>query len=160
MISERFVINAHILARDRRNAAAHEAGHIVIAEHLKSYPTGAYIRPNPSKSKVDTSWIGSMHLGIDYCEIPKQNRMMIACAGGISEHIWNHPDDEFDEIYWEEYMSPTDWQMSGCDSESSDLYSPKSPFLKAARRTFDLLKGPLHNNVIKECRWLINNSRK
>jgi hypothetical protein len=162
MISEGFVINARILAKDRRNAAVHEAGHIVIAEHQGIYPEGAYITPNLDGNKFDTFWTGRVfYLGIE--EIPKRKRMMIACAGALSEDIWRNPYDDFDyKLYedWTEVMSPTDWELSGCNPDSSGLDDPKSPFFKAAHETFKLLKGPLHNNVIKECRWLINNSRK
>jgi hypothetical protein len=163
-----------IMAHDRRMAAIHEAGHVVIAHKLdlKSFSS---IRPvyEPGHDLLENKlWTGSTSI-ISF-SYPKVHKRMIAVAGAIAEVCWeNRNSDKVDFDYCLEYedwpalglhyeqfsevMSESDWRLSGC----RPCY-PDAPFFTAVKKVLRLLRpdcGPLWPEVIRVARRLVNNSR-
>jgi hypothetical protein len=52
-----------ILARERRSAAIHEAGHVVIARRLGFELLSAWIAPHDGEEPDDRTWIGRVQIG-------------------------------------------------------------------------------------------------
>jgi hypothetical protein len=148
-----------IQARDRRMAALHEAGHVVMADRVnrgkRVTSAGAVIFPNTSGNPDEKTWIGktdSWH----HLMTPLERRL-VACAGYAAEVIWDG--GELDPDFWlfPEAMSPTDWAMAECEpGEIDDLCCD-------AIETLALLlnrDGPFWPKVLREARHLIEYSRE
>jgi len=169
-----------IQARDRRFAAIHEAGHVVIAQKF-GFPCSASIWPDID-SREETwlenkTWLGNVRIqypmtfGRDLTA--RRRRRMIAVAGGIAEAFWKcrnrgldldsclHSDcwDLFGLNYELDFdvMSESDWSLSGCEP----VY-PDGPFFTAVRKVAVLLRpdgGALWPELIRIARGLIEDSR-
>src|SRR5262249_11799864 len=72
-----------IVARDRRLAAVHEAGHVVVARRLGLEILSAWIRPDGSEER---SWDGRVQ--INTSDAPKIARQMVGVAGSVAEWLW------------------------------------------------------------------------
>lgn len=111
-----------ILARDRRMAAVHEAGHAVIAMHLGLEVLGVHIRPNPT----DDIHTEKSYLGQATYEPPSDpnHHRMIAVAGMVAEEVWKSHGPAYE--YWPGLMtdpacmSDTDWAGTGCEPGEPD----------------------------------------
>jgi hypothetical protein len=103
-----------ISAWDRRRSAIHEAGHAVVGRSLGIRCT-ARIFPNDNPTPEDKTWLGQTTLYGMWERCSPLEIRMIAVAGAAAECGWNG--EEVDEFFWEEpdMMSPTDWQMTGCE---------------------------------------------
>lgn len=108
-------ILAEDLARQRRNAAMHEAGHVVMAERFGVRVGMAYIFCTEPYDPMKLSWAGETW----YCrggrwrfdDLSVHKRAMISVAGAAAELIW---DCEFaDPCELVNLMSPPDWEGSG-----------------------------------------------
>jgi hypothetical protein len=145
---------ARIEARDRRNAAIHEAGHVVMARHVGVHVEWAEIWPNDHADEGEKAWIGRCRFHRPR-PVSQARMAMIAVAGTIAEHVW---DDDCDflraesEWPWEEesIMSPSDWLLAGVDPGS-----PTPDFMRAVRKVIDLLTGPLKPELYATARRLI-----
>jgi hypothetical protein len=145
-------------ARDRRCAAVHEAGHLVVARHLGVIAFGAEIRKIEAQGIDEKEWIGSVRCqtgGID-----PSKRRMVAVAGIVAEACWDQLafDDFYNFEFFSEGMSESDWEMSGCvPSERSEHLGD------AMEQAFELLNsetGKLWNALLLEARRLIVRSRQ
>jgi hypothetical protein len=151
-------------ARDRRTAAAHEAGHVVIARWAGVSQAGANIWPSGEDADpvFDKSWIGRAFLSrAQLLRLSRIRRRMIGVAGVVGEHVWNHgAADILDQIDLEDpdSMSPSDWDLAGCIPGE-----PDRALWQAAARVGDLINqgaGPLWPAFVVEARALILASRE
>ncbi|WP_413709370.1 hypothetical protein [Rhizobium sp. Rhizsp82] len=110
---------------DRRLAAIHEAGHILVAIQLGYTATG-WIHPNDAHDPLSEKlWLG--HTSIRNLR-DDDHRRLIAVAGMVAERLWKHGhDEELSESYaWENdllddnSMSESDWRMAGCEPAYPD----------------------------------------
>jgi hypothetical protein len=154
-LSDRFKISA----RDRRHAAVHEAGHVVVARHLGLMSFNAEIRKIEPQDLSEKEWVGSVRCQTE--GVAASKRKMVAVAGLVAEACWNGEDfydlSEFFDLN-PEGMSRSDWDLSGC------LYSePSEQLLDAMEQVFELLnreRGDLWNALLVEARSLIVRSRR
>jgi hypothetical protein len=58
--SQRRVTRKRVSARDRRRAAVHEAGHVVMAKHLGIMTMQAEIRKIEPQELTEKEWVGSV----------------------------------------------------------------------------------------------------
>lgn len=140
-----------VRARERRKAAVHEAGHVVVARSFG-------LKASANVIPVDTEPFGSDRLFVGktwLCKIERLSRRrqcMIAVAGSIAELVWS--DEYVDEFYWTEpdIMSATDWQLAGCDPGAPDRWIYRAiPDVEALLSR----EGPLWATLCKEARKLI-----
>jgi hypothetical protein len=139
-----------IEAHDRRWAALHEAGHLVVAHHLGVPTKDARIFRLGEPSREDKSWGGN--IGID-CAAPPDKLRLVAVAGAIAEAVWTGEEPDF---YDPATMSPTDWQWAGVEPGDSDT------LLDAADIVSGLLQpgGRLWPDLVREARQLIVQARQ
>lgn len=148
---------SRISASDRRHAAVHEAGHIVVARYLGLMTLQAEIRKIEPLDISEKEWVGSIR-----CEaegVASSKRRMVAVAGLVAEACW---DGEYDvcEFFGSnpERMSQSDWDLSGCLCGE-----PSKQLLDAMEQVFELLNremGRLWNALLVEARDLIVRSRR
>lgn len=149
---------AKMSAADRRYAAVHEAGHVVVARYLGLFGVQAEIRKIAPQDYTEKEWVGSTRClmqGVD-----PSTRIMVAVAGAVAEACWRN--EIFDELYITledspEQMSQSDWEMSGCS-----VGEVSEEFWDAAERVFELLNrdtGKLWNVLLRETRSLIERAR-
>jgi hypothetical protein len=113
-----------VRARDRRMAAIHEAGHLVIAR-MFGFPGSAWIWPNDQPE--EKTWLGrtkrcpiiSVNHGKVRVKTPtKSQDRMIAVAGAVAEACWQDRAIWRVAVEWDwddpVVMSDSDWHLSGC----------------------------------------------
>jgi hypothetical protein len=143
-----------ISAWERRKAAIHEAGHAVVGFSFGLAHT-ARIFPNDNPTPEDRTWLGQTTF---YTAAPGHlEARMIACAGAAAECGWMG--EEVDDIFWQDpdMMSPTDWQMAGCEpGEVDDL------LCEAIYKVGPLVSrgGPLWGDLMHRARLLIRSARE
>lgn len=143
-----------IQARDRRKAAVHEAGHMVIARHFGAQAEGWLFRNEDARVSEENTWVGRMEFWGAALK-PLQLRM-IACAGTVAEFCW------MGEDVWPEYwddpdaMSATDWRFARCKPGEPDRWC-----MEAIDRLGVLLSrdGPLWSELLHRARLLIVDTR-
>lgn len=149
---------AEVSAKDRRYAAIHEAGHVVIAKYLGLTNVQAEIRKIDPQDYTEKEWVGSTRCLMEGAG--SNTRIMVAVAGAVAEACWDN--GIFDELYitlqdFPEQMSQPDWEMSGCSpGEISEQ------FWDAMEQVFELLgrdTGKLWGALLTEARGLIERSR-
>ncbi|UPK19216.1 hypothetical protein [Bradyrhizobium sp. 131] len=148
---------ARISAEDRRCAAVHEAGHIVVAKYLGLPAVQAEIRKNVPQYYTE-KWVGSTRCLME--DVDARTRIMVAVAGAVAEACWR--DEIFDELYttledFPEQMSQSDWEMSGCSPGAVS-----EQFWDAMERVFESLNrdtGQLWTVLLREARSLIEGAR-
>ncbi|WP_426437794.1 hypothetical protein [Bradyrhizobium genosp. P] len=106
------------LARDRRLAAVHEAGHAAMAGHVGFRVVDVHIKPS-GHSPLDLcnkSWVGRITLDQNGCSnraLAKKWRW-VALAGAVAEHAWKYNERVgYDEVEDPAFMSLSDWHMAG-----------------------------------------------
>jgi hypothetical protein len=113
-----------IWVRDRRKAALHEAGHIVMANQCWVGAFGyIFLRLNPGPD--ERFWGGKVHV-LDqkrFSRLSRLRRCMIAVAGAVAE--LDEEELEFPEElseFWGDplQMSPRDWEMAECHPGNPD----------------------------------------
>ena len=135
--------------------AMHEAGHVVVARHVGARNVSAHIfRRCDATIEGDKSWGGQARWFELDRKLSPARRLMVGVAGTIAEDVWrgNDMDDLNDSGLWtdEAIMSPTDWDMTGCDPGE-----PTPLFMQAVRLVADLLTGPLRAELLATARRLI-----
>lgn len=154
---------ARILARDRRRAAAHEAGHVVVARHLGSRNATAVIQPTGETDLKYCTWIGQAACGMQTAS--RKRRAMCGFAGAIAERVlYPQPEsrpmdrrlmwDELHEGDLGELISPTDWRMCGCEPATLTTKA-----VTCALEVWSLLHGKLRPVLLVETRRLIFESQ-
>jgi len=144
-----------VIARERRLAAVHEAGHVVVAGRFDLYPDVARIFRAESPAREGRVWIGRVHfpgLGL----LSALERRMLGCAGAMAELSWQR--EEIHADYWIEadHMSESDWHLAGCP-----LGEPDDICLEAIEELEYLLSedGPLWDDLLRQARQLIVDAR-
>lgn len=148
----RFTLKHHA-ALDRRRAAIHEAGHVVMAQHVGIRTGGAYVFPSLTTDPIcEKQWRGQCVWSGKARS--KRALRMFAVAGIVAECVWDgDPCWESSQL---ENMSPTDWAGTGCEPDA-----PSRALMIDAERVFDLFdkSGPLWPKVLTTARGLIVASR-
>lgn len=154
----------HLKSRDRRTAAIHEAGHIVIARKLGLPVYSARIVPHDDGGRNEKFWTGWVRLGPYRTKPTKCQRRMVGVAGAIAELSWQRELDDIDDFdwcqdWWDDpaIMSESDWDLAGCAPGE-----PDKPFFTAINKVGALLRrntGPLWPQLIRAARLLIVESR-
>lgn len=146
-----------IEAVDRRRAAIHEAGHLVVAASFGLYPSSAWIaRADVVDLKSERLWHGRVQfLTLD--RLDALQRRMVGCAGAVAELSWCREDVE--PTIWGELdlMSPSDWGLCGVARPGvlDDLC------VEALERLEYFLSegGPLWSEMLRQARRLIVEAR-
>ena len=147
---------ARTMARDRRMAAIHEAGHVVISRRAGLLVESAWIEPTDNPVWPDEkTWIGHTRLGSSLTKCAPHERRMIGVAGAVAEAVWSGDDvDEEEQWQWREVMSESDWHIVGCAPGD-----PDEACFAAINQTATLLAGSLRRPLLREARRLIVESR-
>jgi hypothetical protein len=154
-----FAARYRVSARDRRRAAVHEAGHVVVARHLGVRILQAEIRKIEPQDLTEKERVGSVRCMTEGVLASKSK--VVAVAGLVAEACWYG--EIFDELYGAlesnpEEMSQSDWDLSGCPSGE-----PSKQFSDAMEQAFELLNretGKLWKALLVEARGLIVRSRQ
>jgi hypothetical protein len=143
-----------ILARERRSAAIHEAGHVVVARRLGFDLLSAWITPHDGEEEDDKTWIGRVQIGRPH-EASEHDRRMLGVAGSVAEHLWHG--GWIEDYSPDEAMSESDWHLAGCDPDDE----PDDVFLDAIEDVGRLFTrdGAGWQELIAESRRLIVASR-
>jgi hypothetical protein len=135
--------------RDRRTAAVHEAGHVVIAKMLR-VPAWAYICFNPETDfdfRTERIWYGRTFCFGDTAT--EDQLRMIGVAGAVAELSWlREPVDEF----FAEKMSEGDCLTAQCDPDD-----PDDKCMEAVDAVAKILQRGTHqwHDLLTETRQLI-----
>lgn len=141
-----------IIARDRRMAAVHEAGHAVVAMHLGAQVQSVHIRASRTKDlRSEKSYVGQATYEQPPCA---EQVRLIAVAGMVAEGVWK-ASGVTHRCWWEEMfdpacMSDTDWAGTGCEPGN-----PDDRLHLAAERVEELLSGLLWPALLSLSRKLI-----
>lgn len=153
-----------IEARDRRTAAVHEAGHLVMARHFHVvsdedaadlFSRARIWRSATMDSLSEKTWIGQCR-GLGLRSLSQTQRRMFGIAGYVAETMWRDEwfDDDMDmTLSGYDCLSDTDKRACGPLGE---------PLERAARRVgklFDRDTGKLWPDVLRVARQLIVASR-
>jgi len=135
---------ARIEARDRRRAAIHEAGHVVIAGRVGVEAAAHIFRHPTADPGLESTWGG---LASIYSKPSRPHRAMIGVAGAVAEHVWSGELDFLrdggEAVWWDAAaMSDTDWRLAGCAPGE-----PNAKFLRVVEKVIDLLDGPLRADL-------------
>ena len=149
------VSSKRIIARDRRLAAVHEAGHVVVAVRFGLYPDAAWIRRAEVPMSDARTWVGCVRFP-GLALLSSLERRMLGCAGAMAELSWQREDIHPD--YWIEAdrMSESDWRLAGCQ-----FGEPDDICIEAIEELEYLLSedGPLWSDLLREARQLIIDAR-
>jgi hypothetical protein len=106
-----------IWVRDRRKAARHEAGHVVVAHRL-GLVSWAHIYQSIDPQPHEKFWIGRTYVP-DVSHHSRFERCTIAVAGAVAEiAAYDFDTASFypDELLCDPYsMSPSDWKWAECE---------------------------------------------
>jgi hypothetical protein len=102
-----------IRARERRLAAIHEAGHVVVARRLGFELLSAWITPHGGEPDERT-WTGRVQIRRPD-EASESGRRMVGIAGSVAEHLWSG--GWIEDYSPDEAMSESDWHLAGCDPD-------------------------------------------
>ena len=136
------------LARERRLAAVHQAGHVVIARRVGFKIASAWIMPNDGEdAKDEGTWTGRVQ--IESVRADTFACRMVGVAGSVAEHLWlgGGIDD-----YFPDTLSEDDWLLTGCHPAQ-----PDDPLMVAIGEVGQLLArgGSGRQELIAESRRLI-----
>ena len=149
-----------ISARDRRLAAVHEAGHVIMARHVGMAATSAWLEELPGSGLYEKLWVGHTRYmsPTNLKTISQKTLAMFAVAGAVAECCWKR--DSFDEDTWYDFdsMSATDW--AGCGCEPGDPTDQTLDTIKVVFSLFDREVGKLWPTLSFEARRLILDSRE
>ena len=141
------------LVRDRRQAAVHEAGHVVVAGLLGYNPVSAWICLTDSANLLfEKGWCGRVQFWLHGAS--DHDRRMIGVAGEVATIHWN--EDFVEDCFWESDLSESDWDLTGCTPDE-----PDKRLFDAVREVSVLLarNGPHWPSLARTARRLICESR-
>ena len=161
VIAPRQLPPCRIEAYDRRTAAVHEAGHIVVGRAL-GFTVYGYIFRDGEPNLEWKSWLGKTDISHEQSFVPLNDaKLRIAVAGAVAEFCWRRTEieDLLDDIRWTEVdiMSSSDWRMSGCQPGK-----PNADFMQAVgtvAQYFDREKGFLWSPLVRTARELMLDAR-
>lgn len=150
-----------INARDRRDAAIHEAAHIVISEHFGINVVRAAIWPSPRQDALlERTWSGQIKF-IAGSECRPEVWRAIGIAGVVAEDLWfEREEDAVEGHYWDfrvdtaDAMSASDWHLCRAKPEVD-----ADALCEAATKVAELLRGALWGKLIETARQLIVEAR-
>lgn len=150
---------SRVSAFDRRKAAIHEAGHVVVADHVNRdrqvRGASAHIFRNATDDhRNQKTWLGKAEFSDSY--LSPFDRRMIACAGEAAELIWEKSEPEPFDWWCPEAMSPSDWKLAECEPGEPDELCCEAIEELARLLSRD---GPLWRDVTHEARRLIVDER-
>jgi hypothetical protein len=105
------------LARDRRHAAVHEAGHLVVATRLGFETCSAWIVANDGGGTDEVTWLGRVQIH-NPGKLPKTAQRMVGVAGSVAEWLWQG--GWIEDYSPEGLMSESDWHLAGCIPDEPD----------------------------------------
>jgi hypothetical protein len=153
---------AELSALERRIAAIHEAGHVVVGHHLGCELVGCHItariirNENAHLFERERTWWGCANFSA-VNRLDSLQRRTIACAGFAAERCWRG--DNLDPDLWKNpsVMSQMDWAMAECEPGKADRLC-----VIAINRLGPLLSmgGPLWDDLLRQARQLIIDSRR
>ena len=153
---ERFRVSA----RDRRDAAMHEAGHIVMARLFGLRDVFGHIYPRWEVGPNETSWSGETNYQA-MRQLRPLERRMIAFAGAIAEYSWRRED--IGPLFWEPNlspMSPSDWHLAQCVPGELDRDDNACEAIRRVAVLLDWNRGKLWDELCKTARDLIVEERE
>jgi hypothetical protein len=105
------------LACERRCAAVHEAGHIVVANHFGASAAYGFIAPRTNAAPDERTWGGrATYYGID--RLPREALHAIAVAGVVAEAAWSLGGwVDIGDVDLTD-MSETDRDLADCDDDA------------------------------------------
>ena len=126
-------MNKRYFARERRHAAIHEAGHILMAWHL-GYFGDARIFINEDHREFDEgemanssdrTWCGKMSYERKLLSDP-EDRFMVGVAGVLAEHFWRNKTedrgyDPVETLSWDDNIHEAFMEMSSTDRRTAGL---------------------------------------
>jgi hypothetical protein len=138
------------VARDRRMAAVHEAGHVVVARRFDLEILSAWIVPNDAGPEERT-WRGGVL--IKKAGAPEMVCRMVGCAGAVAEWLWG---GNWIEDFYLDGMSEADWLIAGCAEGC-----PDDALMDAVQQVGKLFErcGAGWQELVAEARRLIVDSR-
>src|ERR1019366_2958565 len=157
----------HISEIERRRAAIHEAGHVVMARHIGLTNVSAWLEEMPDSADdiYEKLWIGHttyLKSGIIGKKLSDKKLAMFAVAGAVSECCWqrNSYDEtlDYDTWYDADTMSESDW--GGCRCEPGDPSPQLLSTIEAVFLLFDRETGKLWPALLSESLRLIVTSRR
>ena len=83
---QRSMQKQRIFARDRRRAAIHEAGHLVVARWAGAQIVSAWIVQNDNPAPGEKTYAGRVQIA-QIGGIAPHRRRMIGVAGAVAEHL-------------------------------------------------------------------------
>jgi hypothetical protein len=151
-----------IAARDRRKAAIHEAGLMIIGGHIGLGSINAWLEKTSNPGLFDKFWVGHTRFSNFDRKMPRKKIALFAVAGAVAECCWQRytfQDTCGDDFWWgEDAMSASDWAASGCEPGN-----PTRQLFKTIETAFSLLDreaGLLWPALTSEARHLIVDSRE
>ena len=133
----------------------HEGGHHVMLRHRGIYEVDSWIERVGDPTLYERAWIGRCRWRKPH---PDGRDLMIGVAGMMAETLWKARndliciDDVFDLLDDQNCISDLDW----CQKRVSDR---DAGFTDEQRRqievAFDLLRGPLWSELLRQARKLI-----
>jgi hypothetical protein len=144
-----------VMARDRRLAAVHEAGHVVVAAHFGLRAARARIWRAEASMPDGRAWIGRVQFaGLDV--LSSLERRMLGCAGAAAELCWQREDIHPDHWIAADRMSESDWRLAGCE-----FAEPDDMCIEAIEELQHLLAedGPLWSDLLRQARQLMVDAR-
>ena len=153
-----YVPSAREQAKDRKRAAIHEAGHVVVAQALGIKVASARIWRFDTGSIAEHCWRGQVAFDFrdheEYTPAGRSKVRAIAFAGSVAEYIYESH-SEPDPDCWSldpDIMSPTDWEMARCKPCQLDNAAIKSIFRASYFLAYD---GARWSKLLASARQLI-----
>jgi hypothetical protein len=103
------------LARERRLAAVHEAGHVVIARRVGFKTASAWDHDGREDAEDEGTWTGRVQ--IESVRADKFACRMVGVAGSVAEHLWL---GGWIDNYFPDTLSEDDWHLTGCPPRQPD----------------------------------------
>ena len=160
MILHRNPLPHRVEARDRRNAAIHEAGHLVVGQHFGVRSGSAWLVRHGHVSDWEKTWTGQHQaLRRELDRLSDRRQMCIGVAGIVAENVWCFKDlqetvlpDYANELREPNAMSATDWKSTFHESGE-----PTWKLIQVCEEVHTLLTrgGRLWSPLLTESRNLI-----
>jgi hypothetical protein len=157
------VASRRIVAKNRRLAAIHEAGHVGMARRIGLQCVSARLEKTSHPSQFDKLWIGQTRFlppSLVGKIVSERDWAMFGVSGRVAEYCWRRisfDETEADDWYDDEVMSASDWAACRCDPGN-----PTDELLETIKIVFSLFDretGKLWRDLLVDARSLIKMSR-